>query len=138
VGNRPDREAEAVKRGATKGSGDDVQSYDGGWCIYALRCRNDYIYIGSTNNLERRLEEHRKGAGSKFVRTHLPFELVRVIPCEDSHTARTTEYRLKQLRRKKKLAALGLDAAERDCTILFTMQESMLKKKARRNSGIKK
>ena len=95
-------------QGAKKG--DNMEGYDGGWCIYALKCRNNCIYIGSTNNLERRLEEHRKGTGSKFVRTHLPFKLVRVIPCEDSHTARSMEYRLKQLRRKKKLAALGLEA----------------------------
>jgi putative endonuclease len=99
---------EAVKRVA-KG-GDNREGYDGGWCVYALRCRNNYIYIGSTNNLDRRLEEHRKGTGSKFVRTQLPFELVRVIPCEDGHTARSMEYRLKQLRRNKKLAALELDA----------------------------
>jgi putative endonuclease len=125
-----------VKRDAGRG-GDGMEGYDGGWCIYALRCRNNYIYIGSTNNLERRLEEHQRGTGSKFVRTHLPFELVRVIPCEDSHTARTTEYRLKQLRRNKKLAALGLDATERDCTILSSVQESMLKKRARKKAGIK-
>ena len=114
-----------------------METYDGGWCIYALRCRNNYIYIGSTNNLERRLEEHRRGTGSKFVRTQLPFELVRVIPCKDSHTARTTEYRLKQLRRDKKLAALGLDATEINCTIFFTMQEWTLREKARRKAGIK-
>jgi putative endonuclease len=114
-----------------------MEGYDGGWCIYALRCRNNYIYIGSTNNLERRLEEHRRGTGSKFVRTQLPFELVRVIPCEDSHTARTTEYWLKQLRRDKKLAALGLDAMEIDCTIFSSVQESILREKARRNAGIK-
>jgi putative endonuclease len=84
---------------------------DEGWCIYALRCRNDYIYIGSTNNLERRIEEHRRGTGSKFVRAHLPFELVRVIPCGDSHMARSIESHLKQLRRNKKLVALGLEPA---------------------------
>jgi putative endonuclease len=125
-----------VKRGARHG-GDNMEGYDGGWCIYALRCRNNYIYIGSTNNLERRLEEHRRGTGSKFVRTQLPFDLVRVIPCEDSHAARTTEYRLKQLRRDKKLATLGIDLTERDCTISSSVQESILKKKARRDSGIK-
>ena len=88
-----------------------MKECDEGWCVYALQCRSDYIYIGSTNNLARRLEEHRRGTGSKFVRAHLPFELVRVIACKDGHEARTTEHRLKQLRRDKKLIALGLDAA---------------------------
>jgi predicted GIY-YIG superfamily endonuclease len=86
-----------------------VEGCHDGWCIYALRCRNNYLYIGSTNNLARRLEEHRTGGGSKFVRAQLPFELVRVIPCENSHMARSMEYRLKRLRRDKKLAALALD-----------------------------
>lgn len=87
-----------------------VEGNHDGWCIYALRCRNNYLYIGSTNNLARRLEEHRTGAGSKFVRAQLPFELVRVIPCKDSHMARSIEYRLKRLRRDKKLTALALDS----------------------------
>ncbi len=104
-----------MKRSA--GRAHDTTEGHVGWCVYALRCRNNYIYIGSTNDLARRLEEHRSGKGSKFVRTHLPFELVRVIPCEDGHTARSAEYRLKQLRRNKKLAALGLDAVEIGCAI---------------------
>jgi putative endonuclease len=87
-----------------------LKESDARWCVYALRCSNDHIYVGSTNNLTRRLEEHRKGMGSKFVRAHLPFELVRVIACRDRHEARTTEHRLKQMRREKKLVALGLDA----------------------------
>lgn len=85
-----------------------MKERDEGWCVYALQCRKKYIYIGSTNNLRRRLEEHRRGTGSKFVRAHLPFELVRVIACKDVHAARTMEHRLKQLRRDKKLIALGL------------------------------
>lgn len=87
-----------------------MEDYHTGWCVYALRCKDNYIYVGSTNNLGRRLEEHRKGTGSKFVRAHLPFELARVIPCEDSHAARSVEYRLKQLTKREKLVALELDS----------------------------
>jgi len=38
------------------------------WYVYVLKCRNNYLYVGVTNNLERRLKEHEKGTGSKFVR----------------------------------------------------------------------
>lgn len=53
------------------------------WCVYVLKCRNNYLYIGMTNNIEKRLKAHSEGAGSKFVRTWRPFELVRVISCMD-------------------------------------------------------
>jgi len=78
------------------------------WCVYALRCSNDSLYIGMTNNLEKRLEQHNLGTGSKFVRSWRPFELVKTIPCKDAGEARKLEFDLKKLTRKKKLEALGL------------------------------
>jgi predicted GIY-YIG superfamily endonuclease/ribonuclease HI len=78
------------------------------WCVYVLRCRNDSLYIGITNNLENRIEKHRLGIGSKFVRSWRPFELVKTIPCENAGEARKLEYELKGLTREKKIEALGL------------------------------
>ncbi|HAM50327.1 MAG TPA: hypothetical protein DCP92_06390 [Nitrospiraceae bacterium] len=80
-----------------------------GWCVYALRCRNNCIYIGITNDLARRLKEHENGRGSKFVRTWRPFEVARVISCRDSREARRLEFRLKRLKRNEKLKILGID-----------------------------
>lgn len=78
------------------------------WCVYLLRCRNNSLYTGMTNNIERRLKEHEQGRGSKFVRSWRPFELVKTIPCKDSGEARRLEYDLKKLTRKEKFARLGL------------------------------
>ena len=78
------------------------------WCVYVLRCRNNSFYIGITNNLEKRLEQHTLGTGSKFVRSWRPFELVKTIPCSDSGEARRLEYDLKRLTRKKKIEVLEL------------------------------
>ncbi len=85
------------------------------WCVYVLKCRNNYLYIGITNNLIRRLKEHEQGTGSKFVRAWRPFELVRIISCRDGKEARTLEYQLKRLKRNKKMEILGinLDSIER-------------------------
>ncbi|MGC2064233.1 MAG: GIY-YIG nuclease family protein [Thermodesulfovibrionales bacterium] len=80
----------------------------GPWCIYVLRCSNNSLYIGITNNLEKRLEKHKLGLGSKFVRSWRPFELVKTILCEDEGEARRREYDLKRLTRKKKIEALEL------------------------------
>ena len=78
------------------------------WCVYVLRCRNDSLYIGMTNNLDNRIEKHRLGIGSKFVRSWRPFELVKTIPCGSAGEARRLEYELKRLTREKKIEALGL------------------------------
>ena len=78
------------------------------WCVYALRCRNNSLYIGMTNNLEKRIEKHKLGTGSKFVRSWRPFELVKTIPCKNAGEARRLEFDLKRLTRKKKIEVLEL------------------------------
>jgi putative endonuclease len=84
------------------------ESHSSEWCVYVLKCRNNYLYIGCTNNLERRLKEHENGTGSKFVRAWRPFVLVKAIPCSNGREARQMEYRLKRMKRCKKIETLGL------------------------------
>ncbi len=78
------------------------------WCVYVLKCSNNSLYIGMTNNLKKRLEQHNLGIGSKFVRSWRPFELAKTISCKDAGEARKLEFDLKRLTRKKKLEVLGL------------------------------
>lgn len=84
------------------------KSNNSNWCVYVLKCRNNYLYIGLTNNIERRLKEHERGTGSKFVRSQRPFELVKAIPCESAKQARSLEHNLKKLKRSKKIEFLNL------------------------------
>ncbi len=79
------------------------------WCVYVLKCRNNYLYIGITNDIDKRLKEHERGTGSKFVRSRRPFELVKTIPCKNSSEARSLEHKLKRLKRNKKIEVLDLD-----------------------------
>jgi putative endonuclease len=79
------------------------------WRVYVLSCRNNYLYIGITNNLQKRMAAHEKGNGSKFVRSHRPFELLKVIYCIDEKEARKLEYSLKKLKRRDKFKKLGLE-----------------------------
>ena len=85
-----------------------TETNSGHWCVYALRCSNNSLYIGMTNNLEKRLEKHKLGIGSKFVRSWRPFELVKTILCRDEREARRLEFDLKRLTRKKKIEVLEL------------------------------
>lgn len=41
-----------------------------------MRLSDDSLYCGITNDLKRRLREHRQGRGSKYVKGRLPLELV--------------------------------------------------------------
>jgi type I site-specific restriction endonuclease len=44
--------------------------------MYVLQCADGSFYTGSTNNLERRIEEHKSGEGAKFTKEHFPIKLV--------------------------------------------------------------
>ena len=43
---------------------------------YILRCADGSYYVGSTRNLEHRLEQHASGLGSAYTSKRLPVELV--------------------------------------------------------------
>ncbi len=88
------------------------ESNNKGWCVYVLKCRNNYLYIGITNDLAARMKAHANGTGSKFVRAWKPFELVKVLSCRDGREARSLEYQLKKLKRIKKMSTLGLTDKE--------------------------
>ena len=76
--------------------------------VYILRCSDDRLYTGSTNNLDRRLKEHQAGEGANFTKTRLPVELVYV---EVFHRIDQAFKREKQIQRwtRAKKEALILD-----------------------------
>ena len=67
--------------------------------VYILLCSNKRYYIGSTNDLTRRLFEHKNGLvkATKYV---LPIKLVFFQECAALSEARRLEYRLKQKKSK--------------------------------------
>ncbi len=83
-----------------------------GWCCYLLRCADDTLYCGITNDLDKRLAAHNAGTAAKYTRTRGPVELVYVEPCTDKSAALKREMAIKQLTRAGKLALIesGLTA----------------------------
>jgi len=61
------------------------------------------LYIGITNDLRRRLEEHRQGLGSKFVKQYKVHRLVYVETFDDPETAIRREKQLKKWNRDWKI-----------------------------------
>jgi putative endonuclease len=46
------------------------------WFFYIVRCRDDSLYSGITNDLKERLVEHNRGAGAKYTLARRPVTLV--------------------------------------------------------------
>ena len=72
--------------------------------VYLLRCRGGSLYCGWTYDVEERLEAHRRGRGSRYVRRHLPVEVAAVFAMPDASAARREEARIKRLTRAEKLS----------------------------------
>jgi len=63
--------------------------------VYAISSKvKNYIYVGLTNNFERRLDEHNSGQ-NKTTRTYKPYKLVLVEKFETRLEARLREKYLK-------------------------------------------
>ena len=71
--------------------------------VYILRCNDDSLYTGWTNNLDKRIKAHSNGKGAKYTKYRLPVELVYFEEYEDKIEAMRREYAIKQLKRKEKL-----------------------------------
>ena len=71
--------------------------------VYILRCGDDSLYTGWTNNLEKRVKAHSNGKGAKYTKARLPIELVYFEEFEDKIEAMRREYAIKKLTRKEKL-----------------------------------
>ncbi|MBI2268849.1 MAG: GIY-YIG nuclease family protein [Bacteroidetes bacterium] len=75
--------------------------------MYILKCANGLYYTGSTNDLQRRLQQHQNGEGANFTKKYLPVELVY---CEQFQRIDEAFYREKQVQgwsRKKKEALIN-------------------------------
>jgi putative endonuclease len=65
------------------------------YVVYILKSTNrKYIYIGLTNNLQRRIDEHNKGY-NKTTKPYSPFELIYTEKVESRIQARQREKYLK-------------------------------------------
>lgn len=81
--------------------------------VYILRCNDDSLYTGWTNNLEKRLKTHLAGKGAKYTKARLPVELVYYEEFDDKIAAMKREYEIKQLTRKEKLELLHIENVDK-------------------------
>ncbi|GAB3054414.1 GIY-YIG nuclease family protein [Virgibacillus ainsalahensis] len=71
--------------------------------VYMLKCRDNTLYTGYTNDLEHRLKMHNDGRGAKYTRGRGPFHVVYIEKFPTKEEAMQKEYSIKQLSRKEKV-----------------------------------
>ena len=47
---------------------------------YIVKCSDNTLYTGWTNNLEKRIKTHNAGKGAKYTKSRLPVTLVYYLP----------------------------------------------------------
>jgi predicted GIY-YIG superfamily endonuclease len=77
------------------------------WHVYILRCKEGSLYAGITNNLQKRLEEHKSGKGGKFTHAFIVDKIIYSEQCETKNEALKREAQIKGWTRKKKQALIA-------------------------------
>jgi putative endonuclease len=72
------------------------------WVVYLIRCSDESLYCGITNNLKNRLAAHNLGRGAKYTRSRRPVELVGASSEMTKSDALKLEYQIKQVPASKK------------------------------------
>ncbi|MDR0568392.1 MAG: GIY-YIG nuclease family protein [Spirochaetaceae bacterium] len=95
---------------------------------YILECNDGSYYVGSTNNIQRRLKEHQTGKGARYTRSHKPVQLAYVEEYSSLSEAYRREKELQRWKHGKKKALIekGLPAADSNRALRFfgqAMQE---------------
>ena len=74
-------------------------------CVYLLRGQTGRHYIGSTTNLDQRIERHNSGMVYSTKRLGLPMELIAFREFSDQTEARRIEAKLKRWKNPTKARA---------------------------------
>lgn len=70
---------------------------------YILLCSDNTLYTGWTNNIEKRIQTHNLGKGSRYTRARLPVKLLYFEEFETKNQAQRREIEIKKLSRKAKI-----------------------------------
>ena len=74
------------------------------WYVYMVRCSDETLYTGITNDLEKRIEAHNSGKnGARYTRSRGPVKLVYLEEAGTKSVAAKLEYKIKKMTREKKM-----------------------------------
>ena len=70
--------------------------------VYILRGEKNHMYVGSTTNLDKRIDRHKQGNGAEFTKRNRTFELIYTETFPTLIEAQRRERQIKGWRREKK------------------------------------
>lgn len=73
------------------------------YSVYIVKCNDDTLYTGISNDVDDRVSKHNSGKGAKYTKTRQPVRLVYTKVIGTKSDALKEEYRIKQLNRSEKL-----------------------------------
>jgi putative endonuclease len=78
-----------------------------GWIVYVLECSDHTLYVGITNDLERRLAAHASGNGARYTRGRAPLVVRHTEKAPTRSDAQRREAAIRRLSRAQKLALIA-------------------------------
>ena len=72
--------------------------------VYMLRCSDESLYVGHTDDIDERMRQHDAGKVAAYTSSRRPLQLIHVAEFESRYEALTMERKLKGWSRAKKLA----------------------------------
>jgi len=77
--------------------------------VYILECADKTLYVGSTNNLEKRLKEHNNlKCGAHYTKIRRPVKLKYSESLDSFSSARKREAEIKSWKREEKLKLISI------------------------------
>lgn len=74
---------------------------------YVILTKDNTLYCGYTDDVEKRFEAHMSGKGAKYTRSHKPLKIVYKACFDTKVEAQREERRIKAMSRKQKLEFLN-------------------------------
>ena len=100
----------------------------GTYAVYLMASISRVLYVGVTNNLERRVYEHKTGAAQGFTSRYRVDRLVWFNVTPDVRSAIEVEKRIKGWKREKKIALIEENNLQwRDLSLDWTRRDSSLR-----------
>jgi putative endonuclease len=93
------------------------------WLVYMIRCTDDSLYTGITNNIERRMLQHARLRGARYFRVRRPRELVYIELGHDRSSASKREAQIKSLSRSEKVRLV--DSGQNEIAVLGGIRTSL-------------
>ncbi len=76
------------------------------YIVYILRCEDGSLYTGITNDLERRIRQHKGKKGGAYTSSHAVQEVIYTETLPNRSAALKREAEIKSWRRDKKIALI--------------------------------